>query len=61
MKGAPGVGGLHQSVVVLGGQQHELPLAAPCDLDRSFESSLEKCAIAIASKVSFPICLFSLF
>jgi hypothetical protein len=48
VKGSPRIGGAHQPVVVLGGQQHELALAAPRDLDRPSESSLDDLAGSVA-------------
>src|ERR1700730_13674305 len=48
VKGAPRIGGAHQPVVVLGGQQHELALAAPRDLDRSSERGLDDLAGSVA-------------
>jgi hypothetical protein len=48
VKGSPGIGRAHQPVVVLGGQQHELALTAPSDLDRPTESSLNDLAGSVA-------------
>jgi hypothetical protein len=48
VKGPPRIGGAHQPVVVLGGQQHELALAAPGDLDRPSERSLDDLAGSVA-------------
>jgi hypothetical protein len=41
VKRSPRVGRAHQAVIVLCGQQHELASAAPSDLDRPSERSLD--------------------
>jgi hypothetical protein len=48
MKGSPCIGRAHQPVVLLGGQQHELALAAPSDLDRPSKRGLDNLAGSVA-------------
>ena len=48
MQDSPCIGSTHEPVVLLGGQQHELALAAPGNLDRPAISSLDDLARSVA-------------
>jgi hypothetical protein len=48
VKGACRIGGFNQAIIILGGQQHKLALAAPRNFDRAPERGLDDLAGSVA-------------